>query len=836
MKAPKDFDLIITSKIWKNDFNELIDYDNKNFEKKVFKINSSGIISRIDNEIIFSKEKNGSNKLLEIIKNEENFKYNINCGNWSQDLISLSNEKAAYLLYKTDFYKDENLMKNKFYRLCQGDIFKLGKIYIKLLDMQLGYEETEIEKSENFISSNDNNTMKRNASFNSTILKGQKVIKGSFLSDNNQKEKYFDLSNSKDHSNNNMSNNSQIKNKFFLPRIKSSEELFMPKPKIKLKSEQEEETSIKNKKLKKIKNIKKKKNACRICYGENSIKENPLICPCTCKGSMKYIHFLCLKNWLNSKIESEIEQNSDENSTISYNKKDICCELCKSQFPDYIRYKGILYNISFYKPKFKEFIIFETLREDKNKNNYINIVSLDNKKVINIGRSRDCDFSIPEISISRFHCIIHKNNGALYIEDNNSKFGTLILVQNDNIEMNNNIPLKLQIDSTYIKIKMNIPTHFSCCNVNTNNTNTNYVDKIDYQIQNKKYLNVFSYFYIKDNNNIDLDLEISKDGKLKSSDNSNNLIDEIKISNDEKVKSSDDSNNLIDEIKISNDEKVKSSDDSNNIIDVSKQNKNDSEINNMKEKKSLIDSEKEKASEENDYELFLDIKEESNSNPNIKKNEGNKRNNLQVNNIDILNNMQIYKNKLDIIRNYNTNNNISSFSRTGIADSNCNITLFKKNNMKIEECNNKNFLNKNEQDNKHSMAKLMKKIRITNSNSKNVKNKEEYILPNINKDSKPFGNNLKSPIKNNNIQLINSKFKPLNFNDKNADNNIFNLNNNNKKITINKHNIFNYNFFLNNNNKKISNSKNNSKLEDQRESLINMKESYFIEKGENNDN
>ena len=73
MKSPKDFNLILTTKIWKNDINELIDYENKNTEKKVFKINSSGILSRKDNEIIFSKEKNNNNKLLEIIKNEENF-------------------------------------------------------------------------------------------------------------------------------------------------------------------------------------------------------------------------------------------------------------------------------------------------------------------------------------------------------------------------------------------------------------------------------------------------------------------------------------------------------------------------------------------------------------------------------------------------------------------------------------------------------------------------------------------------------------------------------------------------------------------------------------------
>ena len=51
MKTNKDCDLILKTKIWDNDNHELIDYDNKDTIKKTFKINISGILSRIDNEI-----------------------------------------------------------------------------------------------------------------------------------------------------------------------------------------------------------------------------------------------------------------------------------------------------------------------------------------------------------------------------------------------------------------------------------------------------------------------------------------------------------------------------------------------------------------------------------------------------------------------------------------------------------------------------------------------------------------------------------------------------------------------------------------------------------------
>ena len=58
-----------------------------------------------------------------------------------------------------------------------------------------------------------------------------------------------------------------------------------------------------------------------------------------CKGSMKYIHYECLKNWLNSKIKEEMSIDNDENyvDVITYNRKDISCELCKEKLPDYIK-------------------------------------------------------------------------------------------------------------------------------------------------------------------------------------------------------------------------------------------------------------------------------------------------------------------------------------------------------------------------------------------------------------------------------------------------------------------------------------------------------------------
>ena len=753
MTTNKDCDLILTTKVWDIDKHHLLDYNCKNTIKKKFIINTSGIVSRINKEIIFSNENEKPKKeknqiLLKIIKNEEN-KYNINCGNWSKDLISLSNQTGAFMIYKSDFFKEEKSIKNKFYKLSQGDIIKLGKIYIKLLDMQLE-EETNNNNSGCINSISNEKKLIRNLSYNSSMIKKQELLKGTFIND------------SKINGNNELSNNESNRDKLlflssdnkikyekefdkqnnvFLPRINSTTELLNVKNKNVLKIGKSNENNMNF--GEKVKDIKK--NICRICYGENSIKENPLLCPCTCKGSMKYIHYLCLKNWLNSKIESEFEENLNENKTISYNKKDISCELCKTQFPDYIRYKGILYNISFYKPKFKEFLMFETLREDKTK--YINIVSLENKKIINLGRSRDCDFSIPEISISRFHSIIHKNKNELLIEDNKSKFGTLILVQNDNIEINNNNPLKLQISRTYLKIKKNL-SFFSylCCNVNTNNTDN---EKNDYENQNKLYLNVFSYFRIKDNNNIDLDNEEEK--------NLNNL------------------NNY-----------------KNECI-------NDDNANKFKIKKILVSNEDEITSEKNNIDKNNIIKDNINSiNSNIEKEDNVFK---SVSNEEI-NNMEIYKkNKLNKIKNFETNN-MSYNTKTEFFDSiyNSAKTNNKKNNINliIEDCNNKNLFIKGISSKNHTK---MKKIKITN-NHNHLINNEEHFLPNIQNNVKPLEHFLHSSLNTNNLLLIQNK-NTLNFIEKNITSNTFNSNINKPKFINNENNII--NTFINFNKKIINN-------------------------------
>ena len=72
------------------------------------------------------------------------------------------------------------------------------------------------------------------------------------------------------------------------------------------------------------------------------------------------------------------------------------------------------------------------------------MITLVDKKSIKMGRGNDCDIRITDISVSRCHGVLKFENDMFVLQDNNSKFGSLVLMQHPfqiNSEYKNNISM-----------------------------------------------------------------------------------------------------------------------------------------------------------------------------------------------------------------------------------------------------------------------------------------------------------------------------------------------------------------------------------------------------------
>lgn len=159
-------------------------------------------------------------------------------------------------------------------------------------------------------------------------------------------------------------------------------------------------------------------------------EHNPLINPCLCKGTMGFLHIECMKHWLNTK---KTVKDYNENTCIIYTWKIVSCELCKQPYPHTIHFKDKSVCILEYdEPKNEPFIIFESYPKEGSKNETqksIYVCKIKNKNLVKIGRAQTNELRIHDISISRNHAEIVKVKDNLYIRDNKSKFGTLLLLK-----------------------------------------------------------------------------------------------------------------------------------------------------------------------------------------------------------------------------------------------------------------------------------------------------------------------------------------------------------------------------------------------------------------------
>lgn len=166
------------------------------------------------------------------------------------------------------------------------------------------------------------------------------------------------------------------------------------------------------------------KALCRFCWSSGSTPENPCIVPCKCSGSVGYIHFHCLKNWLKCKRTSRYQD-----GLLTFWWKTFECELCKYAYPYMFRVNNQLYKLIDIDIADKgSYIVIESLPLEKYSSRTVHVLNFSNDLTsFNIGRGHESSVRVNDISVSRCHAIITSYADGIYLRDNQSKFGTLVL-------------------------------------------------------------------------------------------------------------------------------------------------------------------------------------------------------------------------------------------------------------------------------------------------------------------------------------------------------------------------------------------------------------------------
>ena len=444
--------LKISVKTWLRNSYDLIDYDSDILVKESLEIRDSQYIYREYNDI-YSKSELISNdedieKLMKIdaYENEIDKYFEFERNKYGLDETdNIITPNSSWFLLKPSM-TDEKINK---YKLSPGEIIKIGRITMRIRDI-IFQGKNRYNLSDNSLM-NESITSKKNINEMQTLKadgRGINLILGI-----NKRNKNF-----------------RNKNKNFY----QLETNVGKKEKINIKKKQDLKKNLYSK-------IEKKNKICRICYiPEEDEDNNPLVQPCNCDGSLKFIHLECLNHWVNTHSCEKLEAN---NSCSIYLIKPIECELCKTRFPDYIKFKNKFFPLINFTHEYNSYLTLESLTLDKYHNKFIYVVSLENPRKILIGKNHNCEIVLSDRSIENVHCFMVATNKEVYLEDNDSKFGTLVLVQTRRIKLYQGVPLYLQIGRSFLEILIKKEFKlFDCCVSEEKNNIYTYYE------QNEKYI------------------------------------------------------------------------------------------------------------------------------------------------------------------------------------------------------------------------------------------------------------------------------------------------------------------------------------------------------------
>lgn len=182
---------------------------------------------------------------------------------------------------------------------------------------------------------------------------------------------------------------------------------------------------------------------CKFCWMAESTEENPLLSACQCDGSMRFIHFSCLKHWIMEKMQRKEIEIPGIGKIFTYNWKQFECEICKHAYPltfkSRVNDKPLVYGIvkDIIQPDMPKqddpsvektpFLLIQSLPFEKTSGRVVHLIIPDRTvpqlepleqppeseapdqrhiKVFKMGRGHESSVRICDISVSRCHTLI----------------------------------------------------------------------------------------------------------------------------------------------------------------------------------------------------------------------------------------------------------------------------------------------------------------------------------------------------------------------------------------------------------------------------------------------
>jgi len=121
----------------------------------------------------------------------------------------------------------------------------------------------------------------------------------------------------------------------------------------------------------------------------------------------------------------------DEDRGSTYVVKQMDCDLCKQAYPSDVCVGGVSTPLVEVPQPAGPFMVLEQLTRSKRASGSAGVVvaSLERDGVLTFGRAHGTGFRVDDISISRLHAKISFREGRFVLEDNNSRFGTLVYMR-----------------------------------------------------------------------------------------------------------------------------------------------------------------------------------------------------------------------------------------------------------------------------------------------------------------------------------------------------------------------------------------------------------------------